>query len=91
MNSVPVKHYENPRDVLDNLIADVGLKTVVLTLLSRVLKLHKAGNTVNAPELAKQPGVDQLSDHLRQDMGLPPNEKRNLIIDPVTINRHNFF
>lgn len=91
MNSVPVKHHDTPQVVLENLIADVGLKTVVFALIGRVFAFRKGADTAENLTLAKQPGVEYLSDHLRKDLGLPPCENQQFFVDPLTISRRNLF
>lgn len=77
MNALPVKR-PTPQDMIDDLIAEFGMKRVVLVTIARLFKRTRP------PNLEKQPDVDMLSDRMRADIGLPPQEHSQMVhIDPL--------
>lgn len=91
MTSLPIKKTQSPHAVIDGLIADFGLKSVLLAIAGRILRGRKTTDSADFPGLIHQRGVDQLSDHLRRDMGLPHDIGRKITIDPIVSMRGDFF
>jgi len=87
MNALPLNTPHTPREVIDDLIANFGFRRVFLAILSRMVRRSRPPDTAPFPELARQAKVDGLSDHLRRDLGLPPNNNRRIEIDLISINR----
>ncbi len=86
MNALPLK--TRPQDAIDQLIADYGVIKVFLTVLTRVLKRSRPPDRARRPD-PRQLGV--MDDHIRADLGLPPNQQPNLRIDLMAMNRHSIF
>jgi hypothetical protein len=82
MNALPVKN-PTPQAMIDDLIATFGTKTVIFAMIARLFKRTRPPDSTTFPGIADQPGVDQLTDHLRADIGLPPNEHNRIVIDPI--------
>jgi hypothetical protein len=70
MNALPIKT-PTPQDIIDELVAEFGIKKVVIATIARLFKRTRPPNTAPVP---KHPSVDQLSDRMRADIGLPPQE-----------------
>ena len=90
MNALPIKH-QSPHDVIDNLIADFGIKRVLLALAARLFRRKPAQAMDNFPNLENQPGVAQLDNHLRADLGLPPLTDRSPLVDQIITVRMNYY
>lgn len=91
MNALPLDNSHNPREVVADLVASFGFRRVLLAVLSQVFRRTRPPDPESFPELRKQPGLDTLSNHLRKDLGLPPDNSRTIHIDPVTIKRTELF
>ncbi|MEM7471552.1 MAG: hypothetical protein AAF340_09395 [Pseudomonadota bacterium] len=72
MNALPLKPGKSPADILDELIANHGARTVVLALASKLVKRTRPPDTTAGRALLGQPHVDGLDDRLRADIGLDP-------------------
>lgn len=91
MNALPLNNPKNPKEIIDELVASVGLRRVLLAVLTQVFRRTRPPDSASFPTLHKQPGLESLSDHLRKDLGLPPDTGRTTIIDPITIKRTELF
>lgn len=87
MNALPLDNSHTPRDVIDDLIASFGFRRVFLAVLTRMFKRSRPPDAIGFGRLFAQDSTEHLCDHLRRDIGLPPNTKRKLEIDLVAINR----
>ena len=76
MNALPLKQGPHLSEVVDGLIADFGLRRVLLALMARIVKRTRPPDTTSRHSLAAQPGVEWLDDRVRADIGLPPKEVR---------------
>ena len=90
MNALPLDTNHTPREVIDDLVANFGFRRVLLAVLTQVFKRSQPPDAGPFPRLEAQDGVDGLSDHLRKDLGLPPNANRRLDVDLISINRGFF-
>lgn len=72
MNAVPMKPKVALSETLDDLIADHGLRPVILGLLGRLAKRTRPPDTKVKPRRGPAPRLDQINDHMRADLGLPP-------------------
>ncbi|MEL6682491.1 MAG: hypothetical protein AAFQ09_07575 [Pseudomonadota bacterium] len=87
MNALPLKNHQPLAEVVDDLVANFGLRRVVLAVAARLFRKQHPPDSQNFPQLSRQVGVDALSDHLRQDLGLPPEMNRKVHIDPIGLKR----
>ncbi len=76
MNALPLKPQTPLSEVVDDLVADFGAKRVLLALVARLITRTRPPDTTGLPSLHAQPGVEDLPDAVRADIGLPPKEKR---------------
>jgi len=90
MNALPLDTNHTPREVIDDLVANFGFRRVLLAVLTQIFKRSQPPDVGPFPRLETQGGVDGLSDHLRKDLGLPPNANRRLDVDLISINRGFF-
>ncbi len=90
MNAYPLKNGRTPGEVIDDLIADYGFRKVLFALAGRIIKRTRPPDTLPAPRLADQRGVDRLDDHVRRDIGLPPKERPNPLFLTQVYNSRDF-
>ena len=83
MNALPLKETKSPYDVIDALIADFGLKPVLLAFASRLFRRKVIQVSEHYPNLENQPGFAHLDDHLRADLGLPPKTDQSPLVDQI--------
>ncbi len=76
---------------MDKLVADFGTRKVFLAVLARVFRRTRPPDSKTFEKLGDQPGIDQLSEHLRRDLGLPPDHHRQVKIDLIELNRRDFY
>ena len=88
MNALPVKT-PTPQEIIDDLVADVGIVKVIFATLVRLLKRTRPPDSETYPGLANQPGIDTLSDRLRADVGLPPKAQERIPVDLVFLMRYH--
>lgn len=81
MNALPLKPRASLRDHIDELIADYGVRPVLLAIAARIVKRSRPPDTLDAPDLSKQPGIDRLDNRLRADIGLAPLEPSRSHLD----------
>ena len=91
MNVLRIKNANSPQAVIDGLIADFGLKSVLLALATRIWRRGSVPDSADFPGLANQPGLEHLSDHLRRDLGLPHDTRHKISVDPIMLVRHSHF
>lgn len=91
MNALPLDTNQTPRAVIDDLVANFGMRRVLLAVLTRVFRRSRPPDTGPFPMLAAQTNIDGLSDHLRKDLGLPPNANRRVEIDLISSNQRFFW
>jgi hypothetical protein len=91
MNALPLENVQNPGDVIDELVAGFGFRTVALAVIARIFRRTRPPDSANFPTLARQPGVEHLSDHLRRDIGLEPDYGRKFHVDLVVLGRVGYF
>jgi len=90
MNALPLKPNTNVKDTLDALIADHGLRPVLLSLLGRITKRTRPPDTkVGRPRHTPE-RLDLLDDHLRADLGLPPKGPYRAYVDLEAL-RHRYY
>lgn len=89
MNALPIKN-PTPQEIIDDLIADVGIVKVALVTFARLFKRTRPPDSTTFPGIEKQPGVDMLSDRLRADVGLPPKVEQKIHVDLVFLNQPRF-
>lgn len=83
MNALPTKP-ATPKEIIDDLVADVGILKVVFVTIARAFKRTRP------PNYKPLPGVETLNDHLRADIGLPPREDHRAQVDRITMTRPHF-
>ena len=88
MNALPLKNPKPLADVVDDLVTNFGLRRVLLAVAARLFRKQHPPDSLSFPKLGRQPGIDTLSDHLRQDLGLPPDTHHRIHIDPIMLRRH---
>jgi hypothetical protein len=87
MNALPIKT-PTPQDIIDELVAEFGIKKVVLATIARLFKRTRPPDAVL---IEKQPGIDELSDRMRADIGLPPQEQGPPVqIDLIQFGQRRF-
>ena len=84
MSARPLNTAQIPREVIDDLVANFGLRRVLFAVLTRIFRRTRPPDPRGLLRLARQPGVDELSDHLRRDLGLPPDNSRTIKVDLLT-------
>ena len=84
MNALPLENAQNPREVIDDLVANFGLRRVLLAVITWSFRRTRPPDSPSFPNLRQQPGVDNLSEHLRRDLGLPPDTGSTFRIDLIT-------
>ncbi|MEP1521950.1 hypothetical protein [Ascidiaceihabitans sp.] len=90
MNALPLDNSHTPREVIDDLIASFGFRRVFFAVLTRVFKRSRPPDAIGFGRLCAQTSTDHLCDHLRRDIGLPPNTKHKLEIDLFAINLESY-
>ncbi len=88
MNALPMKNPQPLGAVVDELVANFGLRQVLLAVAARLFRKQHPPDSGTFPKLVKQPGVDRLSDHLRADLGLQPDTHHRMHIDPLMLHRY---
>lgn len=88
MNALPLKNPTPLAEVVDDLVANFGLRRVLLAVAARLFRKQHPPDSLSFPKLGRQPGIETLSDHLRQDLGLPPDMHHRIHIDPIMLHRH---
>ena len=83
MNALPTKP-PTPKEIIDDLVADVGIVKVVFVTISRAFKRTRPPNCKPSPE------AEMLSDRMRADIGLPPREDNSHKIYMITMSRPFF-
>jgi hypothetical protein len=91
MNALPINKSKLPSTIIDDLIADFGLKTVLLALAARIVRRRREKGSTDFPGLSNQPGLEGLGDHLRRDLGLPPAQGRKIYVDPILLMRRDYY
>jgi hypothetical protein len=81
MNALPVRG-PTPQEIIDDLIAEFGIRKDVVATVARLLRRTRP------PDIAllrDQPGVADLGDRLRIDIGLPPlDQSQKIAIDLIS-------
>jgi len=72
MNALPLKNPVTPQAALDRLIADYGLRKVLLAFVARLVAL---------PARPKARKIDVIPPYLRKDLGLPPEPPPRTMVD----------
>ena len=88
MNALPLKNPTPLAEVVDDLVANFGLRRVLLAVAARLFRKQHPPDSLSFPKLGRQPGIETLSDHLRQDLGLPPDMHHRIHTDPIMLHRH---
>ena len=86
MNALPVKDRKFPSEIIDELIADYGFRKVALALVKRIMPRSRPPDARRAV-----PKVGVMSDHLRRDLGLPPEDKPLAYVDLSVWARRDLF
>ena len=73
MTALPLKTTNSPHAAIDDLIADFGIRPVLIAFVARLFR-RKPQIVPNVPETGRPPRVDGLNNHLRADLGLPPED-----------------
>ncbi|WP_298292985.1 hypothetical protein [uncultured Litoreibacter sp.] len=63
-------------ELVDELVSSFGARRVLLAITARLIKRTRPPDTTGLPALHAQPGVDDLPDDIRADIGLPPKRER---------------
>ncbi len=86
MNALPLKPQVTPHGEIDRLIADYGLRRILLALAGRLFRRSRP------PDKPKSRGrVDVIPPYLRKDLGLPPEPPPRIMIDLTHLNRGRFY
>ncbi len=88
MNALPLRNPQPLADVVDDLVASFGLRRVLLAVAARLFRKQHPPDSLSLKKTRRLPAVDKLSDHLRQDVGLPPKLHEQVRIDPIMLHRH---
>ena len=91
MNALPLKPRLSLRDAIDQLVADYGVRPVLLAIAGRILKRSRPPDSEAKPLLKNQPGIDALDDRLRSDIGLPPVEPPRAYVDMNLLFKRDIF
>jgi hypothetical protein len=91
MNALPLKNRREPSEIIDDLIEDYGVRRVALAILSRIHKRSRPPDGVVRDRQVMEPRIDVLSDHLRRDLGLPPEGPPKAHVDLAIWARRDFF
>ena len=87
MNALPLKSPEPLNAVVDELVASFGLRRVVMAVAARLFRKQHPPDRRPFAVAGRRPAADYLSDHLRKDMGLPPDNYGKVQIDPIMLRR----
>lgn len=90
MNALPLDNAQTPGEIIDDLVASFGARRVLMAVITRVFRRTRPPDSRSFPKLRWQPGVEDLSDHLRKDLGLPPDTGRVFMVDQITISRGGY-
>ncbi|MDX8354687.1 hypothetical protein [Cognatiyoonia sp. IB215182] len=88
MNALPLKNPQPLTEVVDDLVANFGLRRVILAVAARLFRKQHPPDIQAQSSQSKRRNVDLLSNHLRQDLGLPPQTHQQVRIDPIMLHRH---
>ena len=91
MNALPLKSGRTPQAVIDELVADFGFKQVFLAVAARVFRKSGPAKKDQASQRENLLKVENMDDHLRFDLGLPPSSDNKLFTDPLILLRKDFF
>jgi len=88
MNALPVKS-PSAQELVDNLIAEIGLHRVALATFTRIFRRTRPPDTTPSAN-TQMPDVYGLSAHMRADIGLPPKVEPPVRLDSIMMARHRF-
>jgi len=83
MNALPVSK-PTPQEIIDKLIADFGIRQVLLATITRILRQTRP------PDILKARVPHTLSDRMREDIGLPPQKTEKVSVELLTMLHRNF-
>lgn len=87
MNALPIKT-PTPQNIIDDLVAEIGIKKVLLAIIARLFKRTRPPNVTY---IENHQDVEHLSDRMRADIGLPPQDHvQQLKIDQIGIGYIRF-
>ncbi len=87
MSTLPLKNPQTLGAIVDELVANFGLRRVLLAVAARLFRKQHPPDSQSFPTPNRQPDVDNLTDHLRRDLGLQPDTHHIVRIDPVMLHR----
>lgn len=91
MNALPLKNRREPSEIIDDLIADHGFVRVIWALVGGVGRRSRPPDRIYTDEIIDTPRIDLLSDHLRRDLGLPPEGAPKACVDLSIWARRDLF
>lgn len=91
MNALPIKNRPSPHVIIDELIADYGLRTVFLTIVSRLVKRTRPPDPRKEARGLSRGELNLFDNHLRRDLGLPPAQEHRLQIDLTQLQQRQPF
>lgn len=87
MTSIPTNSWQTAAAGIDTLVENFGLRRVVLAMIARLFRKTRPPDSPSFPGLGEQADLSQLSDRLRRDVGLPPDQGRMTYVDPLLMGR----
>lgn len=85
MNALPIQTIRPPRDVIDELVTNFGIRQVLLAVIKRMFKRSRPPDADELHRALSRARVEGLSDHLRKDMGLPPDTQHRFEVELISI------
>lgn len=89
MNALPVKT-PTPQEIIDDLVADVGIAKVALVTFVRLFKRTRPPDSKTFPGIGHERDIGILDDRLRADVGLPPKVDHRIHVDLVFMSPPRF-
>lgn len=82
MNALPIKT-PTPQDIFDDLVTEFGINKMLLATIARLFKRTRPPSIAS---IEHHPDVEHLSDRMRADIGLPPQDHlQQLKVDQIGI------
>jgi hypothetical protein len=91
MNALPIKNRRQPGEVIDDLIDDYGFRRVVLAIAARIIKRSRPPDGLIRSDTIDAPRINVISDHIRRDLGLPPEGPPRAHVDLSIWARRDLF
>lgn len=86
MNALPIKSHVSPHVAVDQLIADHGFGRIALAVVARIFRRSRPPDARPPQKLRHY----HLTEHLRRDLGLPPDDRPGTHADLSYLQRTYF-